>query len=96
MTAFELDTAVQAFQAAPSNICPLFDVEQALDLIRRAAAVTETAPSSEERNCGRTRDARQGGRMQDVFRAIGRLVAVARHRPITGESGRSEQFARPA
>ncbi|HQD66817.1 MAG TPA: response regulator, partial [Casimicrobium huifangae] len=45
MTAFsDLDTAVQAFQGGAFEYLPKpFDVEQALDLIRRAAAATETA-----------------------------------------------------
>ncbi|WP_156863646.1 nitrogen regulation protein NR(I) [Casimicrobium huifangae] len=94
MTAFsDLDTAVQAFQGGAFEYLPKpFDVEQALDLIRRAAAVTETAPSSEERTAGEREMLGKAAAMQDVFRAIGRLSQSHVTVLITGESGTGKEL----
>ncbi len=94
MTAFsDLDTAVQAFQGGAFEYLPKpFDVEQALDLIRRAAAVTEAAPSSEERTAGEREMLGKAAAMQDVFRAIGRLSQSHVTVLITGESGTGKEL----
>ena len=94
MTAFsDLDTAVQAFQGGAFEYLPKpFDVEQALDLIRRAAAVTETAPSTEERTAGEREMLGKAAAMQDVFRAIGRLSQSHVTVLITGESGTGKEL----
>ena len=94
MTAFsDLDTAVQAFQGGAFEYLPKpFDVEQALALIRRAAAVAEPAPASETPAAGEREMLGKAAAMQDVFRAIGRLSQSHVTVLITGESGTGKEL----
>ena len=94
MTAFsDLDTAVQAFQGGAFEYLPKpFDVEQALALIRRAAAVTEPAPSEDAAASGEREMLGKAAAMQDVFRAIGRLSQSHVTVLITGESGTGKEL----
>ena len=89
MTAFsDLDSAVSAFQGGAFEYLPKpFDVNAAVELIRRAVQeslreeVAETAPVQAPEMLG------QAPAMQDVFRAIGRLSQSNVTVMITGESG---------
>jgi len=94
MTAFsDLDTAVQAFQGGAFEYLPKpFDVEQALALIRRAAATVEAAPSEAVAAAGEREMLGQAAAMQDVFRAIGRLSQSHVTVLITGESGTGKEL----
>ena len=94
MTAFsDLDTAVQAFQGGAFEYLPKpFDVEQALALIRRAAAVAEPVQASESPASGEREMLGKAAAMQDVFRAIGRLSQSHVTVLITGESGTGKEL----
>ena len=94
MTAFsDLDTAVQAFQGGAFEYLPKpFDVEQALALIRRAAAVAEPVQASESPAASEREMLGKAAAMQDVFRAIGRLSQSHVTVLITGESGTGKEL----
>ena len=94
MTAYsDLDSAVSAFQGGAFEYLPKpFDVDQALDLIRRAidesahqgGAKSEVSPVPEIIG--------QAPAMQEVFRAIGRLSQSSATVMITGESGTGKEL----
>jgi len=94
MTAYsDLDSAVAAFQGGAFEYLPKpFDVDQALDLVRRA--LTENA----SRDVPASSDAPvpeilgQAPAMQEVFRAIGRLSQSHATVLITGESGSGKEL----
>jgi two-component system nitrogen regulation response regulator GlnG len=94
MTAYsDLESAVAAFQGGAFEYLPKpFDVDQAVELIRRAldeslrdAGVEEAAPTSPE-------ILGQAPAMQEVFRAIGRLSNSSATVLITGESGSGKEL----
>jgi two-component system, NtrC family, nitrogen regulation response regulator GlnG len=94
MTAYsDLESAVSAFQGGAYEYLPKpFDVDHAVDLIRRAldesmrqetaADVSESAPEI----------LGQAPAMQEVFRAIGRLAQSQATVLITGESGTGKEL----
>ena len=94
MTAYsDLDSAVAAFQGGAFEYLPKpFDVDHAVDLIRRAmdeslrqddvAEVTQESPEI----------LGQGASMQEVFRAIGRLTQSHATVLINGESGTGKEL----
>jgi len=94
MTAFsDLDSAVSAFQGGAFEYLPKpFDVNTAVDLIRRAVEeslreeVAEATPMLAPEMLG------QAPAMQDVFRAIGRLSQSNVTVMITGESGTGKEL----
>jgi two-component system nitrogen regulation response regulator GlnG len=89
----DLDSAVAAYQGGAFEYLPKpFDIDQAVDLVRRAASQTV-----------RTQDAAMESRripemlghapaMQEVFRAIGRLSRSSMTVLITGESGTGKEL----
>jgi two-component system, NtrC family, nitrogen regulation response regulator GlnG len=89
----DLDSAVAAYQGGAYEYLPKpFDVDEAVELVRRAAQRTQTAaePSAESGN-----DALLIGEapaMQEVFRAIGRLSHSNITVLITGESGTGKEL----
>src|SRR6185436_3084237 len=94
MTAYsDLDSAVSAFQGGAFEYLPKpFDVDHAVDLIRRAIEeslrqddVAEVAPESPEILGDRKS-------MQEVFRAIGRLTQSHATVLINGESGTGKEL----
>ena len=98
MTAYsDLESAVAAFQGGAFEYLPKpFDVDQAVDLIRRAVdesmrgeEVAEVAQSSPE-------ILGQAASMQEVFRAIGRLSQSNATVLITGESGSGKELVAQA
>jgi two-component system nitrogen regulation response regulator GlnG len=94
MTAYsDLESAVSAFQGGAYEYLPKpFDVDHAVELIRRAmqesmrqeGATEETAPAPEILG--------QAPAMQEVFRAIGRLSQSHATVMITGESGTGKEL----
>ncbi|MGE0706330.1 MAG: nitrogen regulation protein NR(I), partial [Vicinamibacterales bacterium] len=95
MTAYsDLESAVSAFQKGAFEYLPKpFDVDQAVDLIRRA--MTET-PQLEEAGEDVMETAPeilgQAPSMQEVFRAIGRLTQSQATVLINGESGTGKEL----
>ncbi|MBI4985877.1 MAG: response regulator, partial [Rhodocyclales bacterium] len=94
MTAYsDLDSAVAAFQGGAFEYLPKpFDVDQAVDLVRRAleqspqtGAVTATEALTPE-------ILGQAPSMQEVFRAIGRLSQSHATVLINGESGTGKEL----
>ena len=94
MTAYsDLESAVAAFQGGAFEYLPKpFDVDHAVDLIRRAMEeslrqddVTEVTQESPE-------ILGQGASMQEVFRAIGRLTQSHATVLINGESGTGKEL----
>ncbi len=94
MTAFsDLDSAVSAFQGgAFEYLAKPFDVNAAVELIRRAVQeslreeVAEVTPAQTPEMLG------QASAMQDVFRAIGRLSQSNATVMITGDSGTGKEL----
>jgi len=89
----DLDSAVAAYQGGAFEYLPKpFDIDQAVDLVRRAA-------HQKERGEEVVPDARripemlgQAPAMQEVFRAIGRLSRSSMTVLITGESGTGKEL----
>ncbi len=93
MTAYsDLESAVSAFQGGAYEYLPKpFDVDQAVDLIRRAMdegerAAPAEAPDEAPETLG------QAPAMQEVFRAIGRLSQSNATVLLTGESGTGKEL----
>jgi two-component system nitrogen regulation response regulator GlnG len=89
----DLDSAVAAYQGGAFEYLPKpFDIDQAVDLVRRAAQqrvrVEETL--SEARRIPEMLG--QAPAMQEVFRAIGRLSRSSMTVLITGESGTGKEL----
>ncbi|HLA35574.1 MAG TPA: nitrogen regulation protein NR(I) [Rhodocyclaceae bacterium] len=97
MTAYsDLDSAVAAFQGGAFEYLPKpFDVDQAVQLVRRAIVQTQTptpAPSATEEISAVSEILGQGSAMQEVFRAIGRLSQSHATVLINGESGSGKEL----
>jgi two-component system, NtrC family, nitrogen regulation response regulator GlnG len=90
----DLDSAVAAYQGGAFEYLPKpFDVDEAIDLIRRAAK--QHAPKSETPRTSLTKSTGMIGEapaMQDVFRAIGRLSTSNINVLVTGESGTGKEL----
>ena len=94
MTAFsDLDSAVAAFQGGAYEYLPKpFDVDQAVELIRRALDESRREAEAVE-PLGETPEILgQAPAMQEVFRAIGRLSQSSATVLITGESGTGKEL----
>ncbi len=94
MTAYsDLDSAVSAFQGGAFEYLPKpFDVDQALDLIRRAIDESRQ-PGNSANEVGLAPEILgQAPAMQEVFRAIGRLSQSSATVMITGESGTGKEL----
>jgi two-component system, NtrC family, nitrogen regulation response regulator GlnG len=94
MTAYsDLDSAVSAFQGgAFEYLAKPFDVEKAVEIIRRAVDESLRDESVEERNLPAPEMLGQSAAMQDVFRAIGKLSQSNVTVLITGESGSGKEL----
>ena len=94
MTAYsDLDSAVAAFQGGAFEYLPKpFDVDQAVELVRRALAenASRDVPASSDAPVPEILG--QAPAMQDVFRAIGRLAPSHATVLITGESGSGKEL----
>ncbi len=94
MTAFsDLESAVSAFQGGAFEYLPKpFDVDQAVELIRRAVDESLREAAIEEKIESTPEILGQAPAMQDVFRAIGRLSQSNVTVLITGESGTGKEL----
>src|SRR4249920_3518643 len=94
MTAYsDLDSAVAAFQGGAFEYLPKpFDVDQALDLLRRALEESLHQVGAVEEVAGVPEILGQAASMQDVFRAIGRLSQSHATVLINGEAGTGKEL----
>ena len=94
MTAYsDLDSAVAAFQGGAYEYLPKpFDVDQAVDLIRRALEESQREAAAVEPAAEAPEILGQAPAMQEVFRAIGRLSQSSATVLITGESGSGKEL----
>jgi two-component system nitrogen regulation response regulator GlnG len=94
MTAFsDLDSAVAAFQGgAFEYLAKPFDLDKAVELIRRALEESLREASVEQAYAETPEILGQAPAMQDVFRAIGRLSQSNVTVLITGESGSGKEL----
>jgi two-component system nitrogen regulation response regulator GlnG len=94
MTAYsDLESAVATFQGGAFEYLPKpFDVDQAVELIRRALGESTREPETRE-SLGASPDILgQAQSMQDVFRAVGRLSQSSATVLVTGESGTGKEL----
>src|SRR5438132_3252195 len=94
MTAYsDLESAVAAFQGGAFEYLPKpFDVDQAVELIRRALGESAREGEAAE-SLPETPDILgQAQSMQEVFRAVGRLSQTSATVLITGESGTGKEL----
>jgi len=89
----DLDTAVASYQGGAFEYLPKpFDIDQAVELVKRAAAQASLAGAAEP-SVGRIPEILgQAPAMQEVFRAIGRLSRSSMTVLITGESGTGKEL----
>ena len=94
MTAYsDLDSAVAAFQGGAYEYLPKpFDVDQAVELIRRALDESRREAEAAEPLAQAPEILGQAPAMQEVFRAIGRLSQSSVTVLITGESGTGKEL----
>src|SRR2546427_2871852 len=94
MTAYsDLESAVAAFQGGAFEYLPKpFDVDQAVDLIRRALGESMRDDEVEESSTGSQDILGQAHSMQEVLRAVGRLSQSNATVLITGESGTGKEL----
>jgi two-component system nitrogen regulation response regulator GlnG len=94
MTAYsDLESAVAAFQGGAYEYLPKpFDVDQAVDLIRRALDESQRDGAAAEPLAEAPEILGQAPAMQEVFRAIGRLSQSSATVLITGESGTGKEL----
>ncbi len=94
MTAYsDLDSAVAAFQGGAFEYLPKpFDVDQALELVRRALAENASRDVPASSDVPVPEILGQAPAMQEVFRAIGRLSQSHATVLITGESGSGKEL----
>jgi len=94
MTAYsDLESAVAAFQGGAFEYLPKpFDVDQAVDLIRRALDESQRDDDISEPLPEAPEILGQAPAMQEVFRAIGRLSQSSATVLITGESGSGKEL----
>jgi two-component system nitrogen regulation response regulator GlnG len=94
----DLGTAVSAYEGGAFEYLPKpFDIDQAVDLVRRAAAAgARHAPSEEDAAAGTAPEIPEllgrAPAMQQVFRAIGRLSRSSVNVLVTGESGTGKEL----
>ena len=90
----DLDSAVAAYQGGAFEYLPKpFDIDQAVDLVRRAAnqkKIPEDVVSTEAKRIPEMLG--QAPAMQEVFRAIGRLSRSSMTVLINGESGTGKEL----
>jgi two-component system nitrogen regulation response regulator GlnG len=94
MTAYsDLESAVAAFQGGAFEYLPKpFDVNHAVELIRRAIDESVRQTESAEETTTAPEILGQAPSMQEVFRAIGRLAQSHATVLITGESGSGKEL----
>ncbi len=91
----DLESAVAAYQGGAFEYLPKpFDIDEAVELVRKAARVNEPADSDSNSRKGKTIPSIIGEApaMQEVFRSIGRLAGSTMTVLITGESGTGKEL----
>ena len=89
----DLDSAVAAYQGGAFEYLPKpFDIDQAVELVRRAAAQATTQGATGELPDKIPEILGHAPAMQEVFRAIGRLSRSSMTVLITGESGTGKEL----
>jgi two-component system, NtrC family, nitrogen regulation response regulator GlnG len=89
----DLDSAVAAYRGGAFEYLPKpFDIDHALDLVRRAAHQAIAATDVETESQAIPEILGQAPAMQQVFRAIGRLSRSSMTVLITGESGTGKEL----
>ncbi len=89
----DLDSAVAAYQGGAFEYLPKpFDIDQAVDLVRRAAQQKTRVEESSNEARRIPEMLGQAPAMQEVFRAIGRLSRSSMTVLITGESGTGKEL----
>ena len=98
MTAYsDLESAVAAFQGGAYEYLPKpFDVDHAVELIRRAMDESTRRDDAVETSGAEPEILGQAPAMQEVFRAIGRLAQSHATVLITGESGTGKELVASA
>ena len=91
----DLGTAVSAYEGGAFEYLPKpFDIDQAVDLVRRAAAAgTRSAEGSAVQEQSIPELLGRAPAMQQVFRAIGRLSRSSVNVLVTGESARARSWS---
>ena len=94
MTAYsDLDSAVAAFQGGAFDYLPKpFDVQQAVELVRRALPSLAHDASPQEQTSAAPEMLGQAAATQDLFRAIGRLSQSVATVLVTGETGTGKEL----
>ncbi|HKW39475.1 MAG TPA: nitrogen regulation protein NR(I) [Burkholderiales bacterium] len=94
MTAYsDLESAVAAFQGGAFEYLPKpFDVDQAVELIRRALGEAAHEGDSVDSSAASPDILGKAHSMQEVFRAVGRLSQSSATVLITGESGTGKEL----
>ncbi len=89
----DLDSAVAAYQGGAFEYLPKpFDIDQAVELVRRAAAQSHRLETSATESRRIPEMLGHAPSMQEVFRAIGRLSRSSMTVLITGESGTGKEL----
>ncbi len=89
----DLDSAVSAYRGGAFEYLPKpFDIDEAVELVQRAAAAGVAAGEAGEPAGGYPSIIGRAPAMQDVFRAIGRLANASMTVLITGESGTGKEL----
>ena len=90
----DLGSAVSAYESGAFEYLPKpFDIDQAVDLVRRAAQAAVRSTSAATANASIPELLGQAPAMQQVFRAIGRLSRSSVNVLVTGESGTGKELA---
>ncbi|AGY91040.1 hypothetical protein SPICUR_00055 [Spiribacter curvatus] len=89
----DLDAAVSAYEGGAFEYLPKpFDVEEAIDLVRRAAAAVRSSAPAADPGGEMPEIIGEAPAMQEVFRAIGRLSRSNITVLINGESGTGKEL----
>jgi two-component system, NtrC family, nitrogen regulation response regulator GlnG len=89
----DLDSAVSAYQGGAFEYLPKpFDIDEAMELVSRAARQNGRRASAESRTDKTPKIIGQAPAMQEVFKAIGRLSRSSMTVLITGESGTGKEL----
>ena len=90
----DLENAVAAYKGGAFEYLPKpFDIDEAVDLVRKAARLNGGTPARVEAPAGEMASMiGQAPAMQEVFRSIGRLAGSSMTVLITGESGTGKEL----
>jgi two-component system, NtrC family, nitrogen regulation response regulator GlnG len=90
----DLGAAVSAYESGAFEYLPKpFDIDQAVDLVRRAAQASERSGDAAPAPARMSELLGRAPAMQQVFRAIGRLSRSSVNVLVTGESGTGKELA---